>query len=251
MFINTQQVQDPILKKMHLLEKNKVEAFVKLLAEINQPTSLGFINQHAYNLIQQNSETKFNFDHLTYRLRDGSGMAMCCKLNKCPSGANLNGTDFIPKLIKHIQQSHHNSVNYFVFGTEQPWLSKGTQRLLNNVSCTTQHGFAQADSYLSLLNQQPQAEFNVVILAMGMPKQEYICRLLSQQLTGAWLIICGGAIIDFYANRFERAPKALRQLGCEWLYRLIKEPKRLFVRYVVGIPLFFSRIFINRLIKVE
>ncbi|EWH09411.1 WecB/TagA/CpsF glycosyl transferase [Catenovulum agarivorans DS-2] len=250
MFINTQEVQDPILKSMHLLEEHQVDIFLQQLTQIEQPTSLGFINQHAYNLMQQDSQTQLNFNQLTYRLRDGSGMAMCCKLNKCPSGANLNGTDFIPRLINHITTSHQGTIKYYVFGTEEPWLTTGATQLLNGATCTTHHGFAPAQQYVGKLTVQPQAQLNIVILAMGMPKQEQVCQLLTTQLTGPWLIICGGAVVDFYANRFTRAPKILRQIGCEWLYRLIKEPKRLFARYIIGIPLFFSRIFINRLTKV-
>ena len=55
------------------------------------------------------------------------------------------------------------------------------------------------------------------------------------------LVICGGAIVDFLGGRVRRAPGWLRRLGLEWLWRLAQEPRRLFMRYVVGNPMFLWR----------
>ena len=55
------------------------------------------------------------------------------------------------------------------------------------------------------------------------------------------LIVCGGAILDFLGGKVSRAPAWLRRLGGEWIFRLVKEPKRLFMRYVVGNPAFLIR----------
>ena len=46
------------------------------------------------------------------------------------------------------------------------------------------------------------------------------------------LMICGGAILDFAAQRFNRAPAAIRKIGMEWAYRLLQEPRRLWWRYL-------------------
>ena len=58
---------------------------------------------------------------------------------------------------------------------------------------------------------------------------------------GPCLIVCGGAILDFLGGKVSRAPLWLRRLGGEWIFRLMREPKRLFMRYVVGNPLFLLR----------
>ncbi|MEX5624238.1 WecB/TagA/CpsF family glycosyltransferase, partial [Pseudomonas syringae] len=60
------------------------------------------------------------------------------------------------------------------------------------------------------------------------------------------LIVCGGAILDFLGGKASRAPQWLRHLGGEWAYRLLREPKRLFMRYVVGNPLFLLRTLLCR-----
>lgn len=55
---------------------------------------------------------------------------------------------------------------------------------------------------------------------------------------------CGtiGAVFDFYAGTVKRAPIWWQQHGLEWLYRLIKEPKRMWKRYIIGNTLFLWNI---------
>jgi UDP-N-acetyl-D-mannosaminuronic acid transferase (WecB/TagA/CpsF family) len=48
-----------------------------------------------------------------------------------------------------------------------------------------------------------------------------------------------GATIDFEAGNIKRAPKVFQKLGMEWLYRLLKEPKRLWKRYLIEDMTFF------------
>ena len=47
--------------------------------------------------------------------------------------------------------------------------------------------------------------------------------------------------LDFTAGKVARAPEIMRRMRLEWLFRLLLEPKRLFGRYVIGIPVFFWR----------
>lgn len=58
-----------------------------------------------------------------------------------------------------------------------------------------------------------------------------------------------GAVFDFYAGTAKRAPLWWQNHSLEWLYRLIKEPKRMWRRYVIGNPLFLWNIGKERVIK--
>jgi len=55
---------------------------------------------------------------------------------------------------------------------------------------------------------------------------------------------CGtiGAVFDFYAGTVKRAPESWQKLGFEWFYRLIKEPRRMWKRYIIGNILFIWNI---------
>jgi N-acetylglucosaminyldiphosphoundecaprenol N-acetyl-beta-D-mannosaminyltransferase len=78
---------------------------------------------------------------------------------------------------------------------------------------------------------------DVVLVALGAPKQEiWMHRCLSQYAPAVALGI--GAGLDFIAGTVKRAPQWMSQAGLEWAYRLTREPKRLWRRYLVNDPKF-------------
>ena len=84
------------------------------------------------------------------------------------------------------------------------------------------------------------AKPNIVFVALGSPKQEYLINRIRQVLPSAWWLGVG-ASFSFLAGDVKRAPTWMRRAGLEWLHRLVQEPRRLFHRYiVVGLPFGFS-----------
>jgi N-acetylglucosaminyldiphosphoundecaprenol N-acetyl-beta-D-mannosaminyltransferase len=76
---------------------------------------------------------------------------------------------------------------------------------------------------------------------MGVPLQEKIAFELSKRINGLQ-IICVGNFLEFYFGTIKRAPKFLHNSGFEWIFRLLTEPRRLWKRYLIGIPVFIARI---------
>jgi len=77
---------------------------------------------------------------------------------------------------------------------------------------------------------------------MGVPKQEIFAEKLSQSQNSK-VIICVGNFFEFYFKLKKRAPVFVQNIGMEWLFRLFTEPSRLWKRYLIGIPVFFFKIF--------
>lgn len=74
---------------------------------------------------------------------------------------------------------------------------------------------------------------NVLLVALGAPKQEYwISKYLPYLKTN--INIGVGATLDFMSGNIKRAPVLFQKIGLEWLYRLCSEPKRLFKRYIIN-----------------
>lgn len=228
-----------ILSKINYLDESEVDSFLSRVLNTSTPLSLGFINQHGYNLMVEDDAVYDNFMSLDYVLRDGIGIELACKLKGFSPKANLNGTDLIPKLAKKAL-GLKGAKQFFVYGTQEPWLSDGTRALFSGADVSTLDGFQAPEIYQAHFteNHEPSG-FNLVVLAMGMPKQELVADLLKAVCNGPLLVVCGGAIIDFQAGKTERAPEIWRKVHLEWFYRLLKEPRRMFNRYVIGIPKFF------------
>jgi exopolysaccharide biosynthesis WecB/TagA/CpsF family protein len=238
---------DAILNQLTLLDTDGYERMLNQVSRTNKGLVVGFLNQHGYNLIERQPGLFKPFHDMDYLLRDGIGIKMACKLNGIDPGLNLNGTDFIPKLLTKLRTSSQQQLEYFAMGTQEPWLSQGAAALFESDAAHIIDGFQDDQAYVDFLsaNHQP-GHMPVIVLAMGMPKQERVAQLLKDRLSGAAVIICGGAIIDFAAKRVDRAPMWMRKTGMEWLYRLYKEPRRMFQRYVIGIPMFFLYVLRNR-----
>jgi N-acetylglucosaminyldiphosphoundecaprenol N-acetyl-beta-D-mannosaminyltransferase len=85
-----------------------------------------------------------------------------------------------------------------------------------------------------------------VLVALGNPAQEkWIHAHIAE--TGARLGVGVGAFLDFACGAVPRAPRWMRSAGIEWTWRLLHEPRRLARRYVVGNPLFLTRVVRERL----
>lgn len=88
----------------------------------------------------------------------------------------------------------------------------------------------------AIIQQINDSGAGIVLVALGCPKQEYWMELHKDKIQGV-MIGLGGAF-PVFADLQKRAPCWMRNLGSEWLYRLIQEPIRLWHRYFSTIPMF-------------
>lgn len=214
-------------------------AWLSSLTEPDGVQVVSFVNAHGFNMAAKDTAFAQALIQSDILLRDGSGMKVLMKAMGRDPGPNLNGTDLIPKIIAKYTEAKQPVA---LMGTANPWLSAATDKLRDQGTfiALSEDGFQSEDHYLNRLNETPA---RLVILGMGMPKQEQVSMLLREELSGPMLVINGGAIIDFIGGKVTRAPQWMRSLGIEWLYRLIKEPRRLFRRYVIGNFAFLWRVF--------
>lgn len=233
----TKPTSQSIINKVDLIEDeaHTERIFRKALAN-SSSTVISYINAHAFNLCFTNSDFAEALLKSDYLLRDGTGIEILCKAIDRNPGINMCGTDTIPQLLLLAKGRRIALV-----GTQDPYLQQAKDMLKqkgHNVVLTA-HGFHAIPDYLPLLQQ---AKADVVILGMGMPKQERLSIYLKERLDKPCIIVNGGAIIDYWGEKVHRAPAWVRQMGMEWMFRLILEPRRLFKRYVIGNVLFLRRV---------
>jgi len=81
--------------------------------------------------------------------------------------------------------------------------------------------------------------FRFCFLAIGSPQQEIIAQKLKERGIARGLALCVGASIDFITGIERRAPVWMQNLGFEWLFRLMQNPKRMAKRYLLRGPRIF------------
>jgi N-acetylglucosaminyldiphosphoundecaprenol N-acetyl-beta-D-mannosaminyltransferase len=82
-----------------------------------------------------------------------------------------------------------------------------------------------------------EARPDLVLVALGAPKQELFSHAVAERLRPAVLVGVGGTL-DFIAGKVRRAPPWMSANGLEWLFRLAQEPRRMWRRYLVQDPKF-------------
>ncbi len=103
------------------------------------------------------------------------------------------------------------------------------------------HGFfdlstGSADN-AALVAEINRASPDLLIVNMGMPRQEQWLRD-HWPLLDARVGIAAGALVDHIASRVRRPPRWVANIGLEWAVRLAIEPRRLWRRYLLGLPVF-------------
>lgn len=83
---------------------------------------------------------------------------------------------------------------------------------------------------------------SLVFLCLGSPKQELWFEAWRDRLPAA-VYVGAGAAVDFAASSIDRAPKWMQRAGLEWLFRLLREPRRLAGRYLIKGPRFVQVFF--------
>ena len=95
---------------------------------------------------------------------------------------------------------------------------------------------ADPDEVERIRRRLTEARPDLVYVALGFPKQEWLIAELRADLPNAWFVGVGISL-SFAGGYVKRAPRWMMRLGLEWLHRLIQEPRRLARRYLVnGLP---------------
>lgn len=215
-----------------------------LSSSANVGKTIFFINAHCFNLSLINQAYCDSLNEADLLLNDGIGIKIAAKRKKLKILENMNGTDLIPKLVS---TAANQGAPVYILGGEpgiaeqagKIWESKYSALKISG----THSGFFDNDA--EILEKINQSEAKVLIVGMGVPKQEIWIKKNISLLTNIKCAIGGGAILDFTAGKFPRAPKIIRALGLEWAFRLILEPKRLYKRYVIGNLTFLFHVFSN------
>ncbi|MEM1159308.1 MAG: WecB/TagA/CpsF family glycosyltransferase [Pseudomonadota bacterium] len=203
---------------------------------------LMFLNAHGVNCAAQDAAFRQQLLDCEYLLRDGIGVSLGLKALGLAETENLNGTDLIPKIL-----SRHKQLSTAIWGSSEEALEKLQQRLTaegyDNI-VSLEHGFHDDAFYIERYRAlRPR----ILVLCMGMPRQELLAGKLAESLAAATdaaggLIVCGGGWADFHSNHKQRAPLWVQRLRLEWLHRLSREPGRLGKRYTVDIFQYFMTI---------
>lgn len=174
--------------------------------------------------------------HADRILCDGQPLVWFSRLFKCPIPERVAGSDLVFPLL---QKCAENGKRVYFMGTSEKNLERLTRKLRERLpnlvisgSFAPPVGAIEEWDNARIVAKIRAARPQLLLVALGCPKQEkWIDRFARP--AGIPLSIGVGASLDFITGAQVRAPRWIRKIGFEWLWRLLNDPRRLFQRYLV------------------
>ncbi len=164
-------------------------------------------------------------DHAEMVLPDGIGVIYGAKILGTPLQEKLPGIDFAQNLM--IQLAQRNG-SVFLFGAKPGVAELAGEKLAQKyeglVIAGACDGYFQDDA--PIIEQINSVHPDLLLVCLGAPKQELWMEQHSGELNVGLMAGLGGSL-DVFAGVTQRAPEIWQKLGLEWMYRLLKEPKRI------------------------
>jgi N-acetylglucosaminyldiphosphoundecaprenol N-acetyl-beta-D-mannosaminyltransferase len=205
---------------------------------------VNFINVNSINLAYTNRSFRHTLNRANCTLADGSGVRLGARSMQVQLKDNINGTDLMPILCAQMVAQNRS---LYLFGSAPGVAQKAAVALQANhpglIIAGVQHGHLTDIDNDQVVDAINAAHADVVLVALGSPVQEHWIMANRPRLKVGTAIAVGG-LFDFLSGNIPRAPLWMRELGLEWVFRLIQEPKVKFTRYVIGNPLFLWRAFV-------
>jgi N-acetylglucosaminyldiphosphoundecaprenol N-acetyl-beta-D-mannosaminyltransferase len=199
------------------------------------------INPHSWVCAQTDSEFNCALQKTDIIIADGVGISIASRILQGRPVFRTTGADLWRSLMNELLKRNGSC---FYLGSTPEVLGGIERHIRENFPSVTYCGYsppfcndfteAQIDTMVSAIN-----DFNPDVLFVGItaPRQEKLVNKIHGKVSPK-VIASIGAVFDFVAGSQPRAPKIMQKVGFEWVYRLIKEPRRMWRRNFISTPLF-------------
>jgi len=219
------------------------------------------INAHSFNIAQKDelfTEALTNGDYL---IPDGASIVKACRWLKAKSQPKerIAGWDLFAFEMQRLEnesadrKDDSRKLKVMFVGSSESVLKKIEKRAALNyphldvitLSPPYKREFSDED-ISAIIKTINAANPDLLWIGMTAPKQEKLVYQHWHELDIHCHVGTIGAVFDFYAGTVKRAPKSWQDHSSEWLYRFLRNPKRMWRRYLLGNPLFLWHIFMEK-----
>lgn len=206
-----------------------------------------FLNADCMNIAYGNGEYRNVANSADLSLADGIGIKLAGKILRRDIRQNVNGTDLFPPLCAALEGAGRS---IFLLGA-RPGIAEGVAEWVRG-KCPglrvagVRDGYFGPDQEPGVIREIAQSGAHLLFVALGAPRQDiWVAEHMGEFQVPVAMGV--GGLFDFYSGRIPRAPLWVREMGMEWVYRFIQEPRRMWRRYFVGNVVFLWRVVMERL----
>ncbi len=193
------------------------------------------VNAGKIVLMQEDKELEKSVNEADLINADGQAVVWASKILGSPLPERVSGIDLMEELVKY---SFGKGYKCYFLGAEEDVLSNlitlYKQKYSDNVIAGYRNGYFKKSDEKRIAKDISQSNANILFVAITSPKKEIFLNTYKKELKNINFIMGVGGSFDVIAGKVNRAPKWMQDFGFEWLYRVIQEPRRMFMRYLVG-----------------
>lgn len=204
------------------------------------PFVVACANPHSLVTAQFDTQFRAALNTAGAVIADGVGVSVAVRLARFHARPRITGTDFFLSLMRSLNET---GGKVFFFGSTDAVLERVRRRAAQDFprvvvdTLSPPFGDWGEEQNRLMLERISVRKPDVLWVAMTAPKQE---KWVAKYANALYVPVIGsiGAVFEYYATTTHRAPQWICDIGFEWLYRLAREPRRLWRRTVISAPLF-------------
>jgi len=207
---------------------SKEEITKQIFEDFNNNISNFIVNINPEIVLQyyKNNNIKQIFNNQKYQIADGTGIIWASKKKKGNIKERITGIDLMEALC---MESVKNESRIFLYGSKPGIADKASEELRKKYDKINIVGFCNGyENEENVLEKINACSPNIVFVGLGSPKQEEFIIKNKDKLKNVKILMPVGGSFDVISKTLKRAPNWIIKCNLEWLYRLLKQPKRFF-----------------------
>ncbi|MBL6853465.1 MAG: WecB/TagA/CpsF family glycosyltransferase, partial [Alphaproteobacteria bacterium] len=202
-------------------------------------------NGHAIAFAATNARFREVFETADIVHADGQPVVMGSRLAGTPIPERSATTDFIHDACKAAAQT---GLSVFLLGATENVSARCAEVLAARYPglkiAGRRNGYFKREDEAAICDEINASGADILFVGLSVPFEYEFCVRNKARIRSGWVVTCGGCY-NFITGDYRRAPTWMQKYALEWLYRLVREPKRLFWRYAVTNPLALALIVLN------
>ncbi|MEM6254296.1 MAG: WecB/TagA/CpsF family glycosyltransferase [Cyanobacteria bacterium P01_D01_bin.156] len=199
--------------------------------------------------LQHDPEFREVYRAFDFRVCDSKILMYAAQFLGTPIQDKISGSDLLPWFCDY--NKNNPDIKIFMLGAAEGIAKLAQQKINDRIgreivveAHSPSYGFEKSPEECDKIIQMIcESSANVLVVGVGAPKQEKWIVKHRDRLPNIKTFLAVGAAIDFEAGHKPRSPEFVTELGLEWLYRTMSEPKRLWRRYLIEDMPFFGLVF--------
>ena len=209
----------------------KVDSAITLNKQIHHTV----VNAGKVVLMQTDKELEKSVVEADIINADGKAIVWAANLLGLKLPERGSGIDLMEQLV---MRSFEKGYKCFFFGATEEVVTKLVNiykmQYSEDMIAGYRNGYFKKEDEDKIALQIAESGANILFVAITSPKKEIFLNTYKNKLTNVNFVMGVGGSFDVIAGKVKRAPLWMQNLGLEWLYRVMQEPKRMWKRYLVG-----------------